>query len=179
MNKDPRRNTRESSDPKLASHCPPISNSKLLGQSLVSFRCLDLGHFKWQCKSSIRCAHCLDLGHIQRFCKAQTPGTYKLEWRPKTSVTQSSPKTNWKPVKLVETPSTKTQVHPHLAYTLDSYTNASSASTSINKQNEFAIKSSIFSEHFPDPSLSTKASRQSTLGYTHGTSLLADRCASY
>ena len=27
--------------------------------------------------------------------------------------------------------------------------------------------------------MSTKASRQSTLGYTHGSSLSADRCASY
>jgi len=33
--------------------------------------------------------------------------------------------------------------------------------------------------HFIRKELSMKSSRQSTLGYTHGSSLSADRCASY
>jgi len=37
----------------------------------------------------------------------------------------------------------------------------------------------LYAQPLPGTPLSTKASRQSTLGYTHGSSLLVDRCASY
>ena len=140
----------ESSDPNLVPDSPPISNSKLLDRSLVCFHCLELGHFKWQCKSNIRCARCLDLGHMQRFCKAQSPVKYKLEWRPKAIVTQSSPKINWRPVKPVGNSCSKSQVHPIIDYALETFSNAPSAPIPIFNETS-SNKSSTILDSVPDP----------------------------
>lgn len=64
-----------------------LSNSKVMDRSTMCSRCLSKDHFRWACKSRIRCARCFNFGHIKIFCRRTPKPIWK--WLPKSITTKS------------------------------------------------------------------------------------------